>query len=74
MRTPVSLALRISEGVLVYLMYMKYNVASSSLVAASWAFTWNGACVLLAFLLDRNHRKLFGEVKTAERLRAQQRK
>lgn len=50
---------RLLEGVLAYLLYMKYDAVSSSTVAAMVSLGWNGGCVLLAYALDRNNRKAF---------------
>lgn len=58
-RTPVSLVCRVLEGVLAYLLYMKYDAVSSTSVAAMVSVGWNGGCVLLAFALDRHNRKAF---------------
>lgn len=61
-RTPVSLVCRILEGVLAYLLYMKYDAVSSGTVAGLVSLGWNVGCVLLAFVLDRRHRRAFKTV------------
>lgn len=58
-----SVGLRIVEALITYQLYTLFGI--KALTAAIIAIIWNGACILLAFLLDSHNRHVFAAVQAA---------